>query len=335
MGQNNSVLFTLQLDSLQLIIDQSSSKVKKAKAFQQLGKFYEQNRQPRLAIANFNRCIQLINAESNPELYATANLDIARVFQASILFKPDSALIHNEIARPLLTSLSPQLQLEYLKNMLSSHYALYQFEEAMAYCLECITLAKEVDNSNMLRFCYSRMAAFSSIYLNDKEKVFEYANLALQSAIEESNPGTISYYYLMAAYDYSNARAFEKTFSLLDSCEKYIEISHNNDLRLDLHTVRGETYMDFGDYEKAEFNYRKAWRIAKDRNVITRQMQMPMNLGELALRQKDYTKAIHFSNLALAVAPNKLTLYELDNVNRQLYEAYRGKKRFSKCLALF
>ena len=333
--QAPTALIQQQIDSISVLINQSNSKNEKLQHIFHRGMLYQNAEHTNLAKKDFLVVFNAIDIDENVELYAGVSLKLGRVYQHSEVFILDSALYYNQLAYEHYDKLPSALKLECQIRLMNVNYALFQFEEATAFCLECINMAKKVNDINNLRFCYTRMAAFSIDYLNDPSKVIEYSNLALNLLNENDSFGTKAYYYLMSADDYCRIGLFDEGLSFLDSCKKYIDLGGIKHTLVDYYLTRGDAYMGMNQYEFSQQNYQKAWRLADSINLWNRKMHAPMNLAELALKQRNYRKAADYAHHALEVIPEKLTLYELDKANKQLYLAYKGLKDYDKALHYF
>lgn len=334
-GFNGEIDSSSQIDSLKLLIANSTSSIKKAKHLAALANIYAGQGQSNSQIVCYKKILNLIDNHVAPDLYAMSTIRLGQLYRGSTIFKPDSAYIYINNVSTVLEQISPALRLESLEALTGVHYTIYRFEEATRYCLDCIDLAKELDNKKSLRFCYARMSTYSRMYLNDEEQVKKYSKKALELSLEEGDTREIAYYYLLHSSKLNYLEEYDNALIQLDSCEKYIHISGREDLIVDMLMTRALANMHLGDHELAEQNYKKALVIAKEQGVWNRQMHIPLDLAHLYLNQQKYNKAITHSHKAISIFPDKLTLFELEKANRQLHEGYREIGDYKKALYHF
>ncbi len=325
----------LKIDSINIQIKNAKNEKEKTNSICQLGKIYQNHNQLESSIKTYKSALAFIDAESSPNRYAEVNLIIGEQYLDTKVFKVDSALVNIQNAYSKFNLLEQQLQIRSLEDMTWVHYALYRFEEAMQFCFEGIELAKKADSKNSLRYFYSNMAAFYDVYLKDPEQVIKYSKLALEIIIESGDKSQLAFGYLDHGIDLTSANQFQAALLAFDSCEKYINPELEQSLLLNMNQRKATVYYSLDKLSIAEEYYYKAWEIAKSNNIWTKKMQLPMELADIYLIKGEYDKAIKLSKHALSIVPEKLTLYESEKGNYQLYEAYKAKNNTEKALHYF
>ncbi len=323
----------------QQIIDSSLSQLQQLQsnkdqiaAYQKLVNFTQDHQYDSLTILYYSKILQLHDSDDNPDLYAQTNLALGQIYNTARIFNSDTALYYFNQAQKVFDKLSKERQVEMLISLTGIHYTLYRFEEAIAYCVDCIELAKEINDQSSLQFCYSRMAAYSEIYLNDDKKVIEYARKALQIAKEIGDHNDLAYYYLLYAMQLNSVHQSKEALNQLDTCEHYMRLIPDKNLLCDLYLTRAAAHQNLSQLNLAKKYLNKGLHVADSMGLKNRLMHIPLTLAQIALDENQFDQVIVLSKKALTIFPDQLTLFELESGHNLLYQAYEKQQNHLKAL---
>jgi len=207
-----------------------------------------------------------------------------------------------------------------------------KYKESADKYWQSIKLAQKIKDKSI------ESAAFNGLginyYLqNDLQKAEEFVQKAAQLRYEIED---FTYYSVLLsnlAVIYFQNKEFDKAIGLLRKAEQSLLKQTEGDYMASLYNTLGGCYqMAYPEKDSAIYYYKKSIDVAKRFNIQQNLMTGYHNLGEDALRKKNYGEALKYLYMSLEISKTLGNDSYIMRVHNTLSEAHANKDDFKKAL---
>jgi signal transduction histidine kinase/DNA-binding response OmpR family regulator len=207
-----------------------------------------------------------------------------------------------------------------------------KYSESAVQYWEAIKLAQKIKDKSIESAAYNGLGI--TYYLqNDLQKAEEFVQKAAQLRYEIED---FTYYSVLLsnlAVIYIHNSQFDKSIALLRQAEQSLLKQPEGDYMASLYNTLGASYqMAYPEKDSAIYYYRKGLEVAKRFNVQLNIMTGYHNLGEDALRKRNFEEALNYLYMALEISKTLENDSYIMRIHSTLSEAYANKGDFKKAL---
>ncbi|MGE0589965.1 MAG: ATP-binding protein [Cyclobacteriaceae bacterium] len=273
---------------------------------------------------------------------ANGELDLSDADKVSLLIRigesirfhsPDSALSFYEIAYPIAREQGMQQQIGDLLNMRGYvHYILGNYDLALSYFVDALAIHEELENAigiskslNYIALIYETQKNYSQALL------YQWRSIVYSKISGDTTRLIANYYNISIVHDADGAP--DSALYYLDKAQKLSEAQNNHHMYSMAMNRRGDVMFDLGRYDEAERLYRQVlnYPYYKD-NWET--CFANSGLAQVYMKTQKYDASIEHGLVALEVARQMRSKWEISNAARILFESYKAQNNYERALSM-
>lgn len=229
-----------------------------------------------------------------------------------------------------LKDLTYTYNLSHIKGLIETDQG--RFLQAIATFLSNYEIASDLNDPIRMARAYNSIADAHRLNKNG-ENALEYAEkaYALTEIFPKGSEDKKISLSLNLALAYDLMKNSDKCISILEGLEKRKDLSSFN--RAAVYHNLGRSYILKGDYKKAGQKLRKVLQIDSWMSVPRREIATLKELSTLYLKTQNYPEAIKLGEDAYNLAVKFGIQYHLEDLTRNLSDAYEGNNQLAQSLA--
>ena len=273
-------------------------------------------------------------ANGHLDLTDSAKVSLLTRIGESIQFhSPDSALTFYEIAYPIAREQGMERQIGDLLNMRGYvHYILGNYDLALSYFVDALAIQEKLNNLigiskslNYIGLIYETQKNYSQALL------YQWRSIVYSKKSGDTTRLIANYYNISIVHDANGVP--DSALYYLDMAQDLSEARSNHHMYSMAMNRRGDVMFDLGRYDEAERLYRQVlnYPYYKD-NWET--CFANSGLAQVYMKTNQYDASIKHGLVALEVARQMKSKWEISNAARILFECYKAQNDFEHALAM-
>ncbi|MCB0489415.1 MAG: tetratricopeptide repeat protein [Cyclobacteriaceae bacterium] len=273
---------------------------------------------------------------------ASGELDLSDSDKVSLLIRigesiqfhsPDSALSFYEIAYPIAREQGMEKQIGDLLNMRGYvHYILGNYDLALSYFVDALAIHEKLENAIGISKSLNYIALIYETQKNYAQALLYQWRSIVYSKISGDTTRLIANYYNIAIVHDANLSS-DSALYYLDVAQKLSEKQRNYHMYSMAMNKRGDVMFDLGMYKEAERLYQQvlSYPYYKD-NWET--CFANSGLAQVYMKTQKYDASIEHGLIALEVARQMKSKWEISNAARILFESYKAQNNYERALSM-